>query len=64
VGGGQLFYGHSKNLFKFVKVTAAPLYFLVRLIIIEDDEKTSGALQSGLEQEGFFVATAKTGETG
>ena len=36
----------------------------VRLIIIEDDEKTSGALQAGLEQEGFSVATAKTGEDG
>jgi two-component system copper resistance phosphate regulon response regulator CusR len=34
------------------------------LIIIEDDEKTSGALKSGLEQEGFSVATAKTGEDG
>jgi two-component system copper resistance phosphate regulon response regulator CusR len=34
------------------------------LIIIEDDEKTSGALQSGLMQEGFSVTTAKTGEDG
>ena len=36
----------------------------MRLIIIEDDEKTSGALQSGLMQEGFSVTTAKTGEDG
>ena len=36
----------------------------VRLLIIEDDDKTSRALQSGLEQEGFSVAAAKTGEDG
>ena len=36
----------------------------MRLIIIEDDEKTSTALKSGLEQEGFSVVTAKTGEDG
>ena len=42
----------------------ASLYFNVRLIIIEDDEKTSGALQSGLGQEGFSATTARTGEDG
>jgi two-component system copper resistance phosphate regulon response regulator CusR len=36
----------------------------MRLIIIEDDEKTASALQSGLEKEGFTVAVAKTGEDG
>jgi len=50
--------------FKFVKFAAAHLYFNVRLIIIEDDEKTSRALKSGLEKEGFSVVTAKTGEDG
>lgn len=50
--------------FKFVKFAAGNLYSGVRLIIIEDDEKTSRALQSGLEQEGFSVVSAKTGEDG
>jgi two-component system copper resistance phosphate regulon response regulator CusR len=54
----------SNASFKFVKSPADFLYFNVRLIIIEDDEKTSHALQSGLEQEGFSVVTAKTGEEG
>lgn len=36
----------------------------MRLLIIEDDEKTIRALQSGLTQEGFSVATARTGEEG
>jgi two-component system copper resistance phosphate regulon response regulator CusR len=50
--------------FKFVKFAAAHLYFNVRLIIIEDDEKTARALQTGLEKEGFSVVTARTGEDG
>ncbi len=36
----------------------------VRLIIIEDNEKTTRALKSGLENEGFSVETARTGEEG
>lgn len=36
----------------------------MRLLIIEDDEKTVRALRSGLEREGFNVATAHTGEEG
>ncbi len=36
----------------------------VRLIIIEDDEKTAQALQSGLEKEGFSVTAAGSGEAG
>jgi two-component system copper resistance phosphate regulon response regulator CusR len=36
----------------------------MRLLIIEDDEKTVRALKSGLEKEGFSVATARTGEDG
>lgn len=36
----------------------------MRLLIIEDDEKTVRALKSGLEKEGFSVATAQTGEDG
>jgi len=36
----------------------------VRLILIEDDEKTAQALQCGLENEGFSVVTAQTGEDG
>jgi two-component system copper resistance phosphate regulon response regulator CusR len=50
--------------FKFVKFAAAHLYFNVRLIVIEDDEKTARALQTGLEKEGFSVVTARTGEDG
>jgi two-component system copper resistance phosphate regulon response regulator CusR len=57
----QLF---SSRCFKFVKFTKTDLYSAVRLIIIEDDEKTVRALMSGLEKEGFSVATAKTGEEG
>ena len=34
------------------------------LLIVEDDEKTSGALKTGLEREGFSTATAHTGEEG
>jgi two-component system copper resistance phosphate regulon response regulator CusR len=34
------------------------------LILIEDDEKTAQALQCGLENEGFSVVTAQTGEDG
>jgi two-component system copper resistance phosphate regulon response regulator CusR len=36
----------------------------MRLLIIEDDEKTVRALESGLQQEGFSVTVAKTGEDG
>ena len=36
----------------------------MRLLIIEDNEKTARALQSGLKQEGFSAATARTGEEG
>jgi DNA-binding response OmpR family regulator len=36
----------------------------MRLLIIEDDEKTARALQSGLKQEGFSATTARTGEEG
>lgn len=36
----------------------------MRLLIVEDDEKTSGALKKGLESEGFSTATAHTGEEG
>jgi len=36
----------------------------MRLLIVEDDRKTSGALKAGLESEGFSTATATTGEEG
>ena len=36
----------------------------MRLLIVEDDEKTAGALKTGLENEGFTVSTARTGEEG
>jgi two-component system, OmpR family, copper resistance phosphate regulon response regulator CusR len=36
----------------------------MRLLIIEDDEKTARALESGLRAEGFSVALAHTGEEG
>jgi two-component system copper resistance phosphate regulon response regulator CusR len=36
----------------------------MRLLIIEDDEKTASALKAGLESEGFFIGLAYTGETG
>jgi two-component system copper resistance phosphate regulon response regulator CusR len=36
----------------------------MRLLIIEDDEKTARALESGLKQEGFSPARARTGEEG
>jgi two-component system, OmpR family, copper resistance phosphate regulon response regulator CusR len=36
----------------------------MRLLIIEDDKKTAGALASGLERGGFVTATAHTGEEG
>ncbi len=48
--------------FKFVNFAGPNLYSNVRLLIIEDDEKTARALQSGLEKKGFSVVTAKTGE--
>jgi DNA-binding response OmpR family regulator len=34
------------------------------LLIVEDDQKTAGALKAGLESEGFSAATASTGEEG
>jgi two-component system copper resistance phosphate regulon response regulator CusR len=36
----------------------------MRLLIVEDDKKTSAALKKGLEDEGFSVAAAATGEEG
>lgn len=36
----------------------------MRLLIVEDDEKTSGALKTGLEKEGFSIVTARDGEVG
>lgn len=36
----------------------------MRLLIIEDDEKTARALHVGLEREGFNVVIARTGEEG
>jgi two-component system copper resistance phosphate regulon response regulator CusR len=36
----------------------------MRLLIIEDDEKTAHALQSGLQNEGFSVTLARAGEEG
>src|ERR1019366_4852102 len=36
----------------------------MRLLIVEDDKKTSGALKAGLESEGFSTAAAHTGEEG
>jgi two-component system copper resistance phosphate regulon response regulator CusR len=36
----------------------------MRLLIVEDDDKTARALQSGLQSEGFSVALARTGEEG
>jgi two-component system copper resistance phosphate regulon response regulator CusR len=37
---------------------------IMRLLIIEDDEKTADALATGLTQAGFSTATARTGEDG
>jgi two-component system copper resistance phosphate regulon response regulator CusR len=34
------------------------------MLIVEDDDKTASALQSGLQREGFSVALARTGEEG
>jgi DNA-binding response OmpR family regulator len=36
----------------------------MRLLIVEDDEKTARALQSGLHSEGFSVVVARAGEEG
>ena len=36
----------------------------MRLLIVEDDKKTSAALKTGLANEGFSVAVAATGEEG
>ena len=36
----------------------------MRLLIVEDDNKTARALQSGLRSEGFSVVLAHTGEEG
>jgi two-component system copper resistance phosphate regulon response regulator CusR len=36
----------------------------MRLLIVEDDEKTARALAAGLESAGFSTATAHTGEEG
>lgn len=36
----------------------------MRILIVEDDEKTAGALESGLAAEQFSVAVSKTGEDG
>ena len=36
----------------------------MRVLIVEDDQKTAGALKAGLEGEGISAATASTGEEG
>jgi two-component system copper resistance phosphate regulon response regulator CusR len=36
----------------------------MRLLIVEDDEKTANALKTGLEKETFSVVVARTGEDG
>lgn len=36
----------------------------MRLLIIEDDEKTADALATGFTQAGYSTATARTGEDG
>lgn len=36
----------------------------MRLLIVEDDKKTAGALKAGLDGEGFSAVTAATGEEG
>jgi two-component system, OmpR family, copper resistance phosphate regulon response regulator CusR len=36
----------------------------MRLLIVEDDDKTARALESGLQSEGFSVTLARTGEEG
>jgi DNA-binding response OmpR family regulator len=36
----------------------------MRLLIVEDDDKTARALESGLQSEGFWVVLAHTGEEG
>ena len=36
----------------------------MKLLVVEDDEKTAGALESGLRGEGFAVAVVRTGEDG
>jgi ActR/RegA family two-component response regulator len=37
---------------------------VMRLLIVEDDNKTARALESGLQSEGFSVVLAHTGEEG
>lgn len=37
---------------------------IMRILLVEDDEKTVRSLKVGLEKEGFSVATAHTGEEG
>ena len=36
----------------------------MKLLVVEDDDKTAGALESGLRAEGFSVTLARTGEEG
>ena len=36
----------------------------MRLLIVEDDEKTARALAAGLDRAGFATAVAHTGEEG
>ena len=36
----------------------------MRILIVEDDEKTAGALKTGLQSESFEVTTTPTGEEG
>ena len=36
----------------------------MQLLVVEDDDKTAGALDSGLRSEGFSVTLARTGEEG
>ena len=36
----------------------------MRILIIEDEKKTSAFLQKGLSERGFFVEAAENGEDG
>jgi PleD family two-component response regulator len=36
----------------------------VRILIVEDNDKTAGALKTGLQSESFEVTTTPTGEEG
>lgn len=47
-----------------LKPSPGSIRLLMRLLVIEDDEKTARAVQVGLEREGFIVVVARTGEGG